>query len=252
MSFDKKVILITGAGAGIGAETAKHFAKLGGHLAIVDCNFERLNAVAKEIIETGSHPPLVIVADVTDDPAHIISETIEHFGELNILINNVGIVIRQSLTNLDMNVYDRVMNINVRSVVALTRLAIPYLKATKGNIVNVASVAGILASPQLLAYSMSKAAINQFTKCIAVELGPKGIRVNAVNPGITNTSMLNSIPIDERDDMVTFFRQSYPLQRIGEPNDVTRLIAFLASDEANFITGSLYNVDGGAIAANIV
>lgn len=211
MSFKEKVILITGAGntdhifikllmifkikhiffnlqgSGIGAQTAKHFAKLRGRLAIVDFNFDRINKVAEEIIDSGAHTPLVIVADVNDDAEHIISETIEHFSKLDILVNNVGIVVRQNLSNIDMDVYDRVMNTNVRSVVDLTRLAVPHLEITKGNIINISSAVGILTSPQLLAYSMTKAAINAFTKCIATELGRKGIRVNAILPGVTNT-----------------------------------------------------------------
>lgn len=252
MSFEGKVILVTGAGNGIGAQTAKHFAKLGGRLAIVDCNSDRLNGVADEINSSGAHSPLVIVADVTVDVEHIISETIEHFGKMDILVNNVGIVVRQSLIDIQMDDYDRVMNTNVRSTVVLTRLAVPHLELTKGCIVNVSSVVGTLASPQLLGYSMSKAAINQFTKCVAVELGPRGIRVNAVNPGITNTAMVQTIPSDERQQLLDYYRNSYPLQRIGEPTDIARTIAFLASDEASFITGSLMTVDGGSTAANIV
>lgn len=233
MSFEGKVILITGAGSGIGAQTAKALAKLGGRLAIVDCNFDRINRVAEEIIDNGCHTPLVQVADVTEDAEQIIAETIEHFGKLDILINNVGIIVHQGLTNIDMNAYDRVMNTNLRSAVVLTHLAVPYLKLTKGNIVNVSSIVGSMASPNFLAYSMSKAALNHFTKCIAIELGPMGIRVNAVNPGITNTPIVESIPADEREQVLDNFRNSYPLQRIGEPRDISKTIAFLASEEAS-------------------
>lgn len=177
MSFVGKVILITGAGSGIGAETAKHLASLGGYLAIVDCNSDRLNRVAEEIIAAGHPIPFVIVADVTQDAGHIIYETIEKFGKLDVLINNVGIISATGLVNLDMADYDRVMNTNVRSSVVLTKLAAPYLEDSKGNIVNVSSITGTRARPARLAYSMSKAALNQFTRCIAVELGPRGIRV---------------------------------------------------------------------------
>lgn len=251
MSFDGKVVLITGAGSGIGAQTASHLAKLGGRLALVDINFEQLNNVAEGIIKAGSHNPLAIVADVTDDPEHIISEAIEHFGKLDVLINNVGIIIRHNLMNMSIGDFDRIMNTNVRSAVILTKCAVPHLERAKGNIVNVSSVVGLRASATHLAYSMSKAAINQFTKCIAVELGPRGIRVNAVNPGLTNTPMIETIPLDERDDILEYMRNAYPLRRIGEPIDISQAIAFLASEKASFVTGALFCVDGGATAANI-
>lgn len=251
MNYEGKVILVTGAGSGIGATTAKHFAKLGGRLAIVDKNVENLKQVAQSIVEAGFYEPLVVVADVTEDSEHIIGETIEKFEKLDILINNVGIVARQGLMDLDIDLFDRIMKVNVRSTVILTRLSVPYLKLTKGSIVNVSSVIGIRATPSLLAYSMSKAAINQFTKCIAAELGPMGIRVNAVMPGIINTDMVMSMPREQRDEMLNFVRNAYPLRRIGETNDVANTIAFLAGDTASFITGSLLCVDGGATAANV-
>lgn len=174
MSFEGKVILITGGASGIGADSAKHLASLGGHLAIVDCNSDQLNRTAQQIIQAGFHIPFTIVADVTQDAEHIIDETIEKFGKLDVLINNVGVISAQSLMNLHIDDYDRVMNTNVRSAVILTKLAVPHLIRTKGNIVNVSSITGTRARPARLAYSMSKAALNQFTKCIAVELGPKG------------------------------------------------------------------------------
>lgn len=247
MSFNGKVILITGAASGIGAETAKHLASLGGYLAIVDCNSDRLDCVAKEIIESGFHTPFSVVADVTQNAEHIINETIEQFGKLDVLINNVGVIGAQGLMNLSMDDYDRIMNTNVRSVVVLSKLAVPHLVETKGNIVNVSSITGTRARPARLAYSMSKAALNQFTKCIAVELGPKGIRVNAVNPAMINTS-LTEIP----SERLNYLMNSYPLRRVGETSDVARAIAYLASDDANFITGNLFGIDGGALAANVI
>ncbi|XP_055324511.1 uncharacterized oxidoreductase TM_0325-like [Sitodiplosis mosellana] len=247
MSFEGKVVLITGAASGIGAETAKLLASLGGYLAMVDCNSDRLNHVAEEIIGAGHHIPFTIVADLTQDADHIIYETIEKFGKLNVLINNVGVISATGLVDLDMGNYDLVMNTNVRSAVVLTKLAAPYLEDSKGNIVNVSSITGTRARPSRLAYSMSKAALNQFTKCIAVELGPRGIRVNAVNPGCVNTSLTET-----PSERLNYLTNSYPLRRVGEATDVARSIAFLASDDANFITGNLFGVDGGALAANIV
>ncbi|XP_055312465.1 uncharacterized oxidoreductase TM_0325-like [Sitodiplosis mosellana] len=252
MNFGGKVILVTGAASGIGATTAKYFAQLGGCLVIVDHNAEHLNDVAEEIIAEGSHVPLAIVADITENPEHIITKTIEKFGKLDVLVNNAGIASHNGLTDLDMNDFDRIHKTNVRSVVFLTQSAIPYLEVTKGNIVNVSSICGLRACPQLLAYSMSKAAINQFTKCTAVELGPKGIRVNSVNPAVTNTPMIDAIPEETREKTLKYLKRAYPLQRIGETSDVANAIAYLASENAAFITGHLFCVDGGSLAANIV
>lgn len=254
MSFNGKVILITGAGSGIGAKTAKHLAKLDGQLAIVDINGENLEKIASNIVASGSNfPPLKIVADVTKDENRIITETIEHFKRLDVLINNVGIVARHGLMDLQIDIFEKIMQINVTATVILTKLAVPYLKLTKGNVVNVSSLVGSIAHPLLLTYSMSKAAINQFTKCIACELGPLGIRVNAIAPGIVNTNMVEMMPQAERESLVNNIRTLYPLGRLGETDDISSGIAFLANnDAAAFVTGSILNVDGGASAANIV
>lgn len=254
MNFNEKIILITGAGSGIGAETAKHLAKLGGKFALVDINGENLQEVIEDIVANGSQfTPLKLVADVTTDAQQILSKTIDHFGKLDVLINNVGIVARHGLVDLQMDMFDRIMQTNVRSTVILTQLAVPHLKLTKGNVVNVSSLVGSIAHPGLLSYSMSKAAINQFTKCIAVELGPLGIRVNAIAPGIIHTNMVEALPLAEKESLMKNVQQAYPLGRLGQANDISSAIAFLANnDAAAFVTGTIMSVDGGASAANIV
>lgn len=186
MCFDKKVVLVTGAGSGIGAQTAKRFAQQGARLALVDQNEDLLFKVSQEIQASGAPQPLSIATDV-DKSDLIISTIVEHFSKLDVLINCAGVVVRQNITNIETAEFDRVMYTNLRSVVCLTKEAIPFLEKTKGNIVNVSSVVGALPSSELLAYSMSKSALNALTKCASVTLGPKGIRVNAVLPGITNT-----------------------------------------------------------------
>lgn len=241
MNFTERIVLITGAGSGIGAETAKYLAKLGGKLTIVDINGENLQKTAADIIKNGSQcPPLQIVADVSTDAQQIITKTIEHFGKLHVLINNVGIVARHGLMDLQMDTFDRIMQINVRSAVILTQLAVPHLQLTKGNVVNVSSLVGSIAHPSLLTYSMSKAAINQFTKCIAIELGPLGVRVNAIAPGLINTNMVQAMPSAEKETMINNVQRLYPLQRLGETDDIASAIAFLANNDASaFITGTL-------------
>lgn len=152
MSFENKVILVTGSGSGIGAETARHLARLGGKVALVDLNEERLKEVAEQIKKAGSTTPLTILADVTKDAQRIIDETIKHFGQLDVLVNNAGVLNRDSIDEFNVGEFDRVLNVNVRSVLILMNLAVPHLEKTKGNIVNISSVAGLKAVKKLLRF----------------------------------------------------------------------------------------------------
>lgn len=174
MNFEGKVILVTGASSGIGAAAARHLADLGGKLAIVGRDEKRLNKVALEIKNDGSPEPLAIVADVTKDSERIIDETIKHFGQLDVLVNNAGIVTQDNIVNFKIEEFDRIFNTNVRSVATLTSLAVPHLEKTKGNIVNVSSVAGLKPFPDVLSYCMSKSSIDMLTQCCALDLASKG------------------------------------------------------------------------------
>ncbi|KAJ6635686.1 putative oxidoreductase [Pseudolycoriella hygida] len=249
MSFDDKVILITGAGSGIGADASRHLAKLGGKIVLVDLNEPNLLQVEDEIKKSGYAAPLVIVADVTTDCERIISETIEHFGKLNVLVNNAGIVNYDTVNNVHLPEFDRVFDINVKSVVKLTQLAVPHLQKTKGNVVNISSVAALQSEPNLLSYSMSKAAINQFTKCTALDLAPFGIRVNSVNPSAIRTPIFEKVGLtaEQVDNFFEKIKSNYPVGRVGEVSDTSAGIAYLASDSASFLTGVLLPVDGGAL-----
>lgn len=252
MNFANKTILITGASSGIGAHAAQHLAKKGAKVALVGRNEERLNLVSEQIKNASSPVPLVIVADVTTDAERIITETINHFGQLDILINNAGIIARNSIENIDINEYDRLMNTNVRSVIQITKLAVPYLEKTKGNILNVSSAAGLRVKPNSLAYCISKAAINQLTKSAALDLAPKGIRVNAINPVAIRTPLFETgfgLTPDQAKTFFDKFSTIYPVGRVGEVTDTTAAIEFLTSDTASFITGALFPVDGGALTA---
>lgn len=251
MTFTDKVILITGASSGIGADAARHLAKLGGKVALVGRNEKRLNDVADQIKASESPAPLVIVADVTVDSERIINETIQHFGQLNILINNAGILSQNNIETIDLADYDRVMNTNVRSVIALTKLAVPHLEKTKGNILNVSSAAGLRPKPNVLAYCISKSAISMFTKCAALDLAPKGIRVNAINPVAIRTPIFDNVGYVAGDSNAFFdsFKNIYPVGRVGEVSDTSYAIEFLVCDSASFFTGVLLPVDGGALTA---
>lgn len=246
------MILITGASSGIGADAARHLAKLGGKIALVGRNEQRLNDVANQIKAASSPEPLIIVADVTKDAQRIIDQTINHFGKLDILINNAGIVFKDTTTTVDMDNYDRMMNTNVRSVVVLTKLAVPHLEPTKGNILNVSSASGLRPKPNTSTYAMTKAALNQFTKCAALDLASKGIRVNAINPVAIRTPLFERsgfVTAETADSFFDSYKNIYPVGRVGEVSDTSNAIEFLTKDASSFITGMLLPVDGGALTA---
>lgn len=249
MSFEGKVILITGAGSGIGADASRQLAKLGGEIALVDQNEKNVLEVAEQIKQAGSITPLVIVADVTKDAERIINETINHFHKLNVLVNNAGIVLYDNVDTVKISDFDRIFDINVRSVVTLTKLAVPHLEKTKGNIVNTSSVAALQCEANMMSYSMSKAAINAFTKCIALDLASKGIRANAINPSAIRTPIFETVGLSSKEieNILASIKANYPVGRVGEVSDTSSAIAFLASDSASFLTGVSLPVDGGAL-----
>ncbi|KAG4065567.1 hypothetical protein HA402_001231 [Bradysia odoriphaga] len=230
----------------IGADAAKHLAKLGGKLCLVARNEKLLKIVSEEIIACGSLvQPLVVVADVTKDSERIIQETVKHFGKLDVLVNNAGIYQLDTMINFNITQFDAMLN--TKLIAILTSLAVPYLEKTKGNIVNVSSVAGMRAIPGMLNYCISKAALDQFTKCVALELAPKGIRVNSINPAMIRTPLFEKTGISsaEADREMEAGKNTHPMGRIGEPIETSEAIAYLASDSASFITGVLLPVDGG-------
>lgn len=190
MAFSGKVVIITGASSGIGAEAARDFSKLGANLVIVGRNIENLQKVASECVDP--EKVLAVQADVTsaEGPKKIIDEALRKFGQIDVLVNNAGILETGTIENTSLEQYDRVMNTNIRSIYALTMLAVPHLIKTVGNIVNVSSVNGIRSFPGVLAYNISKAAVDQFTRCVALELAPKQVRVNSVNPGMSIIAFL--------------------------------------------------------------
>lgn len=249
MSFTGKVVLITGASSGIGAETARHFASLGASLAIVARNVEKLNDCADSCAKISSKRPLVIVADVTKDAERIIDTTVAHFnGQLDVLVNNAGAGFGGPLESSTLEQFDEAMNVNVRSVFHLTKLAIPHLLKTKGNVVNVSSVAGLRSFAGFLPYSMAKAALDQFTKCVALELADRGVRVNSVNPAVIVTEFQRNMgmPDEATAKILEDCKTSHAMGRPGQPSEVAAAIAFLADEAcASFITGTLLAVDGG-------
>lgn len=249
--FDDKVIIVTGASSGIGADSAIEFSKQGADIVITGRNKEKLQHTAKECENQSpkNKKPLVIIADMNNenDVENIIKSTIQTYKKLDILVNNAGVLEPGSIETTSLDQYDRVMNTNVRSPYHLTMLAVPHLIKTKGNIVNVSSVTGMRSFPNVLAYCMSKAALDQFTRCVAIELGLKGVRVNAVNPGVISTGIhkKGGMSNEEYEAFIKKCAGTHALGRAGETKEVTSVILFLASEAASNITGATLPVDGG-------
>ncbi|XP_026314593.1 uncharacterized protein LOC113226247 [Hyposmocoma kahamanoa] len=245
MSFTHKSVIVTGASSGIGATTAILFAKQGASVVMVGRNETKLNAVAAKLPKNAKS--LILKADVTTDAKKIIDETVNKFGKIDVLVNNAGFAKYGSLTDGKfLEAYDAVMRTNVRAVAELTMLALPYLTKTKGNIINISSVAAIVLpfDTRNLSYNVSKAALDHFTRGAALEFAPKGIRVNSVNPGPVSTDFLENMGADiSFDDLKTLT----PLKRISAPEEIAELIMYLASDKALGITGSIMVVDNGRL-----
>lgn len=251
MPFIGKVILITGASSGIGAACAEFFAKKGALLALVGRNPDKFEQVMEKIEESGVEmEPLVILADVTTDAKQIISETIEKYGRLDVLINNAGCGTLGSIETAKMEDFDAIMATNIRAVFELTQLAVPHLIAAKGNVVNVSSVYSTRVFKNSIAYCISKAAVDHFTRCAAIELADKGVRINAINPAFIETDFLSTstglMKGDEAyEEIIEQTSKTHPIGRNGQTQDCVNAIAFLAKDSSSFITSATLAVDGG-------
>lgn len=245
MSFTDKVVIITGASSGIGAGTAVYFSNLGASLVLCGRNFENLKITASKCDKV----PLIVPGDVTDEKyiERVIATTIKTFGKINVLVNNAGIVANGTIETTSLEQYDNVMSTNLRSIYHLTMLAVPHLIETQGTIVNVSSVNGIRSFPGVLAYNISKAALDQFTRCIALELASKKIRVNSVNPGLVITEIHKRGGMNEEtyQKFVEHSKSTHALGRAGEIDEVAATIAFFAGEDSSFITGASLPVDGG-------
>ena len=246
MSLIDKVVIVTGASSGIGAGAAIHLSDLGAKLVITGRNEENLKATTGKI----KTEVLPIVADLNNeaDCVKIIEQTLAKFGKIDVLVNNAGVGEAGDILTTTLEQYDLVMNTNVRSVFHLTQLAVPHLIKTQGNIVNVSSVAGPRQFPNLLAYCMSKAALDQFTKCIALELAPKNVRVNAINPAFIVTNFHKRLGMDDEtfEKFKDRAKETHALGRAGTIQETSNAIAFLADNNlSSFITGTCLLVDGG-------
>jgi NAD(P)-dependent dehydrogenase (short-subunit alcohol dehydrogenase family) len=246
--FASKTVLITGATSGIGKATVTRFAEAGANIAAVGRNETSLFALKEEIEGLGAQV-VAIRADLSDEAeaGDTVARTVEHFGGIDVLVNAAGHISSGTIETTPLDAWDAMLNINLRAVFTLMQKALPTIIQRRGNIVNVSSVTGLRAFPGVLAYCVSKAGLDQLTRCSALELAAKGVRVNAVNPGVVVTEIHKRGGMDE-EQYKAFLEHSkgtHPLGRVGEPREIAELIFFLASDRASWITGVTYSIDGG-------
>lgn len=246
--FAEKVCLVTGASSGIGQATAIRLAEEGADLLITGRNADKLEKTADRI-RPHEVNVLAVPGDLKDPDfrVHLADKTRKKFGRLDVLVHAAGIIGSGSLESTSLEEFEEMLNINTTGVFHLTRLLLPMLKDTLGNIVNVSSVTGLRAFPGLMAYCVSKAALDQMTRCAALELAPFGVRVNAVNPGvvITNLHRAGGMNEDAYGQFLKHSETTHPLGRVGRPGEVAELILFLASPNAGWITGTTMSIDGG-------
>jgi NAD(P)-dependent dehydrogenase (short-subunit alcohol dehydrogenase family) len=248
LDFHGKVALVTGASSGIGDATAREFSKSGCDLMLTGRNEKNLIAL-KASLKNESGKIEFLSGDISDINfrKNLIEKTINIFGRLDILVNSAGIIGMGTIETTSLEDYDRMLDINLRSVFHLIQLSISHLEKTKGNVVNVSSVAGTRSFPGIFSYCVSKGGVDQLSRCAALELAPKGIRVNAVNPGVVVTRLhLNSGMADPAyKRFLEHSKTTHPLGRVGQAEEVADLIVFLASGSAGWITGATFGIDGG-------
>lgn len=250
MRFEGKVVLVTGAGHGIGRATAQRFAREGGDVIVVDVNVAGAAETVRLIDDEGG-VARAIVADVSDEGAvaNLGSRVAADHGRVDVLHNNAGRLRGGSVTDLAVDEWDRTFAVNVRSMFLVSRAIIPLMRPNGGAIVNTASTSGLVGEMGIPAYNSSKGAVVNLTRQLAADYTREGIRVNCVCPGWIPTGFNDPVLADMSDDEVdAMVRATVPMGRQGTPEEIAAAVTFLASDDATYITGHALVVDGGLTA----
>lgn len=248
MKLKGRTAIVTGSGNGIGRACAQEFAKEGAAVVIADVNFRGAEKTAQLITEAGGKA-LAIETDVAD-PASVeqmVRKTVEAFAQIHVLLNNAAVQVNKNIEDTTFEEWNRQMEVNLGGTFLCSKYCLPFLRQTRGNIVNMASVNGFFVEPIVAGYCATKAGIIGFTKAMAIDHGKDGIRVNCICPGYIDSGLAESYfqaqanPAEAR----AAAGKLHALWRIGQPQEVGRVAVFLASDDASFVTASSYNVTGG-------
>lgn len=245
MKFKDKVVLVTGAAQGIGKATAVKFAEEGAKVVAIDVKLEAMDEVSSEINEIGAEL-LTYEVNVVDREQiqAMVSDVVAKWGKIDVLVNNAGITADSQLVKMEEEAFDKVIAVNLKGVYNCTQIVVPVMVENGGGVIlNASSVVGLYGNFGQTNYAATKFGVIGMTKTWAKELGKKGIRVNAVAPGFIGTPMVAKMP----DKVIDMMKGKSPLNRLGTPEDIANAYAFLASEDAGFITGATLSVDGGVV-----
>lgn len=245
MKLKDKVCIVTGAGKGIGAATAIKFAQEGAKVAICDIDIPAIEEVVKKIKEMGGEA-VGFKVNVTnkEDIENMVSSLMDKYGRIDVLVNNAGIISDAQLSKMTDEQFDKVINVNLRGTYLCTKAVVDiFIKQNYGVILNTSSIVGLYGNFGQTNYAASKFGVIGFTKTWAKELGRKGIRANAVCPGFIATTIIEPMP----EKVIKAMEAKVPMKRLGKPEEIANVFAFLASDEASYVNGAVIEVSGGIV-----
>lgn len=248
MKLQKRVVVVTGSGSGIGRACAIEFAKAGAKVVVADINLRGAEETVKQITDLGGIcVPFETDVSDPDSVIRLVDFTIKTYSKIDILVNNAAVQINKTVADITFEEWNRQISVNVGGIFLCSKYFLPFLRLTKGNIVNMSSVNGFFVEPMCAGYCTTKAAIIGLTKAMAIDHGPEGIRVNCICPGYIDAGLAEGYFQSQPDPLLA--RQEagklHALWRIGKPEEVGRVAVFLASDDASFMTGASVVVDGG-------